>query len=122
MSTNTTDSDSATHPARRLAGIAALLTCALVFDPTRVLPEVYVLQDINQTIALHALFVPLLAAAGLWLVLPKPVVLALCTLMLSIAHSRLGSADLFAGYIYPAVAVAAGLFLVYPLLFRRSAK
>ena len=106
------------HPARRVAGIAALLTCALVFDPTRVVPDVHALADINQRIALHTMLVPLLGAAGVWLVIPKPMVLALCTFMLSLAHSSIASTDLFAGYLYPTIALAAGALAVYLYFFR----
>ena len=90
-----------------------------MFDPTRVLPDAYALADIDQQLALHALFVPLLAAAGLWLVLPKPLVLAICALMLSIAHARPGSEDLFSGYLYPGIALFAGAVVAYNLFFKR---
>jgi len=109
-----------THPARRIAGIAALLTCALVFDPGRVLPDVHALTDINQRIALHAVLIPLLGAAGVWLVIPKPMVLALCTLMLSVAHSSLTSTDLFAGTLYPIIALAAAAVAIYLYFSRRE--
>lgn len=108
--------------ARRIMGIAALLTCALVFDPTRVLPDATSLSAITQQIALHAVVVPLLAAFGLWLVLPKTLVLAICTLMLSMAHTELGSTDLFAGYLYPLVAVIGGVVIAYDLFFKPSSK
>jgi len=101
------------HPARRIAGIIALLTCALIFDPGRIRPDVHALADINERIALHSMLIPLLGAAGVWLVIPKPMVLALCTLMLSIAHSSLTSDDLFAGYLYPAIALVAGAAVAY---------
>ena len=113
------DSPATTNPARRIAGIGALLTCALVFDPTRVLPDVYGLSQIDLQIALHAIVIPALAAVGLWLVLPNVLVLALCTLMLSIAHANIGSDDLFGGYLYPIIALVAGAVVGYRLFVKR---
>lgn len=84
------------------------------------LPDVHALTDINERIALHALLIPLLGAAGVWLVIPKPMVLALCTLMLSLAHSSLASDDLFAGYLYPAIALAAGAAVTYLFFSERN--
>lgn len=112
------DSLATTHPARRLAGIAALLTCALVFDPTGVLPDVYSISELNLQIVWRAVVIPILAAIGLWLVLPNPLVLAICTAMLSIAHTSIGSDDLFSGYLYPLIALAAGGVGVHRLFFR----
>jgi len=99
-----------------MAGIAALFTCALVVDPARVFDSAHGLADLNQTHVLHGLVIPLLAGVGLWLVLPNLTVLALCTLLLALAHSRWGSPDLFAGYLYPAVALLAGFALLRALL------
>ena len=114
------DSPEQRNPLRRLAGIAALLICALVFDPTRVLPDIYSLAEIDLQVMLHAVIVPTLAAVGLWLVLPNVLVLAICTMMLSIAHTRTDSSDLFAGYLYPIVALVAGLVVGYTLFVKRS--
>jgi|GEM_PF-2858583 len=101
---------------RRIAGIAALFACALAVDPARVLPEVTTLSQIDTGIALHALIIPALAATGLWLVLPSKTILAFCVLMLSAAHTELGQSDLFTGYLYPALALIAGVYLIKTLL------
>ena len=103
---------------RRLAGIGALFACALVVDPARVVPDATSLSQIDTAIALQALVIPALAALGLWLVLPKLNVLAICVLALAGAHSELGSSDLFSGYLYPALTAGAAVFLVQS--FRRA--
>ena len=104
---------------RRVAGITALFACALAVDPARTLPEVTALNQIDTGIALHALIIPALASLGLWLVLPNAIVLAICVLMLAGAHTTLGQSDLFAGYLYPAIAAGAGVYLIKVLVFAK---
>lgn len=104
-----------TSLARRITGIAALFGCALVVDPARVVDQTTSLAALSSDVVLHALIIPALAAVGLWLVLPNLTVLAICVFMLSIAHSQPGSSDLFAGYLYPALALAAAALLVREL-------
>ena len=107
---------SAFNLGRRITGIGALFACALLVDPAQSVADVTSLADINQAVVLHALVIPALAALGLWLVLPKPTVLAICVLMLAGAHSEPGQGDLFASYLYPALALMAGLYLTYSFL------
>jgi len=101
---------------KRIAGIGALFACALAVDPARIVPEVTALGQIDTGIALHALIIPALAALGLWLVIPRATVLAICVLMLAGAHTELGGRDLFASYLYPALAAIAGAYLVKSLV------
>ncbi len=107
---------------RRLAGIGVLFACALIVDPARIVPEASSFAQIDLAIALQALAIPGLAALGLWLVLPSPRVLAICVLTLAGAHSELGSEDLFAGYLYPALAALAAAFLTSALWFKSAAR
>ena len=101
---------------RRIAGIGALFACALVVDPARIVPDATAFSDITMGIALHSLIIPALAALGLWLVLPSPVVLAICVLTLAGAHAEPGQPDLFIGYLYPALAAGALVYLIKTLL------
>ena len=105
--------------ARRITGIAALFACALVVDPARIVPMATSLNQIDASIALHALVIPALAAIGLWLVLPSTMVLAICVLMLSAAHAQPGAEDLFSGYLYPLLAATAALVLIKNLFFTK---
>ena len=114
-----TSSTPTSNLTRRLTGIAALFGCALVVDPARVINQTTAFEQINLDVALHALILPALAAVGLWLVLPNVMVLAICVLMLAVAHSQPGAADLFAGYLYPALAVGAA-FVLLRELFRKT--
>ena len=93
-----------------------LFACALLVEPAQSVASVTNLADINLSIALHTMVIPALAAFGLWLVLPKPTVLAICVLMLAGAHSEPGQRDLFVGYLYPTLALVAGLYLAYSFL------
>ena len=106
---------------RRIAGIGALFACALVVDPGRVVPTATSLAEIDIRIALHALVIPALATLGLWLVIPSTTVISICVLLLAAAHADPGASDLFSGYLYPALALIAGAYLVKSLLFTNSA-
>jgi hypothetical protein len=75
------------------------------------------MSDITVGIALHSLIIPALGALGLWLVLPSTIVLALCVLTLAGAHAEPGQPDLFSGYLYPALAAGACLYLIKALFF-----
>ena len=89
---------------RRLAGIALLLVCALRFTP-----------GATDAGLLDSVLLPAAATLGVWLVFANPVVTAICVLALAIAHSQLGSPDLLRGYLYPALAVAAAIALLFAL-------
>ena len=103
---------------RRAAGILALLAAALMVDPLRSVGSAANLGELNWPMLQHAFVVPALALLGLWLVFANLTVTTLCVLLLSIAHSAPGSADLFQGYLYPALAVVSGLMLLHALTRR----
>ena len=96
---------------RRIAGIALLLGCALYYAPESGGPRL-----------VGALVVPAVAAAGVWLVLPNPIVLALAVLALALAHARPGSPDPISAWVYPAVALGAAVWLVVAWRRREAAE
>ncbi len=98
---------------RRLAGITLLLVSALSYSPTTA-PDISISQPL-----INALLIPALAAAGVWLVLPNPVLLGFCVFMLAVAHSRPGHGDPIEGYLYPALAAGAAVWSLWALR-RRS--
>ena len=93
----------------RSAGLALLLCCALLYSPDGTNPAI-----------LGAIVLPIIAAIGLWLVLPNPVLLAGCVFALALAHSISGAQDLFSSRVYPAVALIAGIVLLRLLLLRKA--
>ncbi|MEM7220449.1 MAG: hypothetical protein AAF515_18965 [Pseudomonadota bacterium] len=70
---------------------------------------------------MHSFALSLVAALGVWLVLPNPVLLAFAVTMLAAAHSRPGTAELMSGYVYPAITVLAALTLVVAWRRRQAA-
>ncbi len=97
---------------KRLAGIALLLISALSYSPATA-PLIGVSQSL-----INALLIPAIAAAGVWLVFPNPVLLGFSVFMLAIAHSRPGSEDPIEGYLYPALAAGAALWCLWALRMR----
>jgi hypothetical protein len=97
---------------RRLAGISLLLVSALSYSPA-VPPDISISQPL-----IDALLIPAFAAAGVWLVLPNPVLLGFCIFMLAVAHSRPGSGEAIEGYLYPTLAAVAALWSLWALRSR----
>ena len=91
----------------RALGLLVLLSCALLYTPEATNPRV-----------LGALVVPSLAAIGLWLVLPNPVLLSGSVCAIAITQTSIGSPDFYSGTLYPLVVLVAGASLIQ-LLWRR---
>ena len=93
----------------RIAGVVLLALCVVVYEP-------------DAGSALHRLLLPLTMAAAAGLMVQNLAAVAFGTFLLAAIHSHPGSPDPIEGIVYPVVAAAAGLLLLWILLQRFRAR
>jgi len=89
----------------RIAGVIVLTACLVIYEP-------------NNADLLHALLLPVLAAAGAWGLVQNFTAVAIGATVLALIHSEPGSPRPIEGWVYPAVALSGTAYLLFVMVQR----